>query len=56
MTLKKKPFENSVGKEENADKPAYSLSHNVFFPFQKEFKFLSYIYFVVYEDFQFGQA
>ena len=32
----------------------FSFSHNVFFQFQKEFLFLSHIYFVVCKCFQFG--
>ena len=54
MTLKKKPFENIVGKGENAGNQHFLLSHNVFYPSQAKFEFFIHIYFVVYKCFQFG--
>ena len=50
-TVRKKPFENIVGKGENA---GFSFSHNVFYPLQNKFKFFSHIYFVICKCFQFG--
>ena len=44
---KKKPFENIVGKAENAGNQHFSFSHNVLYQPQNEYLFLSCIYFVV---------
>ena len=52
--LKKKPFENIVGKEENAGNQHFLPFPHVFYPSQKEFLLLRYIYFVVCKCFQFG--
>ena len=44
-TPNKKPFENIVGKGENAGNQHILLfPHNVFYPSQKNFQFLSHIY------------
>ena len=47
-------FETTVGKGENAGNQHFSFSHNIFHPFQREFLFLSCIYFVVCKCFQSG--
>ena len=47
---------NIVGKEKMLVTSIFSFSRNVFYPFQKEFLFLSYTYFVVCKCFQFGQV
>ena len=41
--LRKKPFENIVGKEENAGNKHFLLFHNVFYPMKDNFNILSYI-------------
>ena len=41
MTLKMKPFENIVGKAENASNKHFSFSHIVFYPSQHKFQFFS---------------
>ena len=43
----KKPFENIVGKGEKASNQHFLLLHNVFYPSQKEFLFLSYYTFIL---------
>ena len=40
MTLRKKPFENIVGKEEMLETSIFSLFHNVFDPSQAKLQFL----------------
>ena len=54
MTLKKKAFENNVGKGGNAVTSFSSFSHNVFLSSDNKFHFLSHIYFVVCKCFEFG--
>ena len=47
-TLKKKPYEHIVGKGENAGSQYFLIfTQYVFYPFHKDFQYLSYIYFVV---------
>ena len=54
MTLKKKTFENVVGKGENAGYQAFSFFPTMFSNHpEKNFMFFSYIYFVICECFQF---
>ena len=48
--LGKKPFQNTVGKGENAG------NHNVFFSIKDRYYDLCYIYFVVCKCIQFGQS
>ena len=55
-TLKKKPFENIVGKGENAGNQHYSFSHIVFYSSHSKFQSLIYIQIVVCKCFQFGQV
>ena len=55
-TSGKQPFENIVGKGENAGNQHFLFSLNVFYPSQSKFQFLSPIYFVVCKFFQFGQV
>ena len=46
-----------VGKGENGSEPAFSpFARNVFYPFQKGFLFLSYIYFIICKGLQFGSV
>ena len=47
LTLRKKPFENIVGKGENAVTSIFSFFLNVFYSLQNIFKIFSHIYFVV---------
>ena len=56
MTLEEKPFENIVGKEENAGNQHFLLFPQCFLslPPQKKIQFLSNIYRVVCKCFQFG--
>ena len=54
MTLYKNPFENIVGKGENAGNQHFLLSYNVFNPSQNKLQFFSHIYFVVCKCFQFA--
>ena len=54
MTLKKKPFENIVGKAEHYSKQHLLLSRNVLFPSQTEFLFLTKVYFDDCKCFEFG--
>ena len=58
-----KPFENIVGKGENAGNHHFLLSHNVFFPslkkkkiqkLQNKFQKFSHVHFIVCTCFQFG--
>ena len=49
------PFENIVGKGENAGNQHFLLFPQFFYPSQKQFLFLSYIYFLVCKCFQFGR-
>ena len=53
-TLYKKPFENIVGKEENAGNQHFLLFPQRFLPFKNKFQLFSHIYFVVCKCFQFG--
>ena len=53
MALKKKPFENIVGKGENA---AFQLSNNVFYPIKDKYKHTNNIYLVVCKWFEFGRG
>ena len=50
--MKERPFENIVGKGENAGNRHFLLSHNVFYPSQIKFQHLSNTYFVFCECFQ----
>ena len=51
----KKPFENTVGKGENAGDQHFLLFPQCFLPFSEtKFNFCSHIYFVVCKCFQFG--
>ena len=52
--LRKKPFENIVGKGENAGNQHFLLCPQCFLPSQVEFLFISYIYNVVCKCFEFG--
>ena len=52
-TLKKKPFENIVGKGENAGNQYFFLLPQYFLPSQNKFQFFNHIYFVVFKCFQF---
>ena len=56
MTQQKEPFENSMGKGENAGNQLFFLTHNVFYPSQNEFEFFSNRDFVVCKCFEFGPA
>ena len=51
-----KPFENIVGKGENAGNQHFSFSHNVFYPTINKFQFLTHFYIVVCKCFEFGQV
>ena len=53
---RKKPFENILGKRENASKQPLSFSHNVFYPTKGNIHFLSPFEVVVCNCFQFGQG
>ena len=50
--LRNKPFENLVGKGENAWNQHFLLFQPFFYPSQNKFQFFSYIYFVVCKCFQ----
>ena len=52
--MKKKPFENTVGKEKMPVTSIFSFSHNVFYCSGNNFQFFSHIYLVVCKFFQFG--
>ena len=54
-TLEKKPFENIVGKEENAGNQHFLLFPHCFLTFPKQISIFSHIYFCVCKCFQFGQ-
>ena len=47
MTLKKRSFENIVGKEKMLVTSIFSFSHNVFYPSQKEFLLESWVFFLL---------
>ena len=49
----KKPFENILGRGENAGNPHFLLISHFFYPFKGEFQLLKYIYLVVCKCFQF---
>ena len=51
-----KPFENTVGKGENAGNQHFLLFPQCFYPSQEEFQFFCHIYFVVWKLFQFRPA
>ena len=53
-TLKKKAFENIVGKEENAGNQHFLLFPQCFLHVQKQILIFGHIYFVVCKRFQFG--
>ena len=53
-TLKKKAFENIVGKGENAGNQHFPLFQECFLPVPRQISILSHIYFVVCKNFQFG--
>ena len=55
-TLKKKSFENIVGKGENAVSSIFSFFQDIFYQSQKEFLFLIYIYFVICKCFELDQS
>ena len=52
-TLRKRPFENIVGKEENAGNQYFLLFPRCFLPFLTKFQFFTNIYFVICKFFQF---
>ena len=53
-TLKKKPFENIVGKGENSSNQHFLNFPQCFLPIQNEYLLLIYIYFVLCKCFEFG--
>ena len=54
MTLRKKPFENIVGKGENAGNQHFSFFHKGFYPIEDRNHLFSNIKFVVCNCFEFG--
>ena len=52
----KNPFKNIVGKGENAGNQHFLLFHNVFYPSQKEFLLLSYIFLLSANAFSLDQS